>query len=354
MSRKRFSLLLVVTVVAAALILFLPERADTPERAEDRLLLPDLAGQVNDVSFLRLRGAGGEVLATFRREQDQWRLEEMQSYPADWERLRTLLADLSQSTIAEVKTSNPELYPRLGVEDVSGEDAAGVLVEFDKATGLDSVIVGNAPTGRDGQYVRLAGSDTSLLIDRGLDVPEDPVQWLNRSIIDISRDEVVEVTISHPDGDQVSARRASADDENFDLQGVPDGREISSNWSVNALAGGLASLRLEQVAEDSDMDWSEATVFALLTADGMRVNGWLIEREGEFWIRLGASAYQAMDQKVESEDGEARKFAEALSERVIGINERVSGWAYRIQQYQFDTLTKRMEDLLKPVDTASG
>ena len=45
------------------------------------------------------------------------------------------------------------------------------------------------------------------------------------------------------------------------------------------------------------------------------------------------------------------ELARALTDRVNEINERVSGWAYRIQQNAFETMTKRQQDLLKPVDS---
>ena len=38
------------------------------------------------------------------------------------------------------------------------------------------------------------------------------------------------------------------------------------------------------------------------------------------------------------------------NERAAAVNERVSGWAYRIPKYKYDAMTKRMEDLLKETD----
>ena len=36
--------------------------------------------------------------------------------------------------------------------------------------------------------------------------------------------------------------------------------------------------------------------------------------------------------------------------RAADINERVSGWAYRIPKYKFDTMNKRMDDLLQEAE----
>jgi len=355
MSKKHFSWLLIITLAAAALVFLMPQKTGKESERESGKLLPELAAVANDLDYLKLTAGGNETVATFRRNEGKWRLVEVESYPADWSRLKTLLSDLSQAEVIEQKTSNPDYYGRLGVEDVSSPDAAGVMVEFTEESGIPALIVGNSATGREGQYVRLAGEPGSVLIDRRLDLPNDRNQWLDRDIIDVSRDEVVEVNIKHPDGETVKAVKKSADDVDFELLDVPSDREPSSNWSVNALAGGLASLRLEAVTSDTGIDWSSAVEFTLLTADGMRANCWLTTVEEEPWIRLGVSVYQAMDEQaeppVEEEPADDQKeFAEVLTERVNQINEKVSGWAYRIPQHQFDTMTRRMEDLLKPLE----
>jgi hypothetical protein len=350
MSKKHFSWLLIITLAAAALVFLVPQKTGRESELAEGQLLPGLGAVVNELDFLRLSGAGNEVIATLRREDGKWRVEEARSYAADWDRLKTLLSDLSQAEVVEQKTSNTDYYARLGVEDVSSPEAAGVLIEFSGPSGIPSLIVGNPATGRAGQYVRLADESGSVLIDRSLDLPTDRSQWLDRDIIDIARDEVVEVSIARPDAATVRAIKKSADDENFELQDVPDGREPSSSWAVNSLAGGLSSLRLDDVASDTGIDWSSAIEYTLLTADGMRVNAWLVPGEDGPWIRLGASVYQAIEHQADAPEGEETEFAEVLTGRVNEINERVSGWAYKIPQYSFDTMTKRLEDLLKPLE----
>jgi len=355
MSKKHFSWLLIITLVAAALVFLVPQKTGKESDRESGKLLPGLALVANDLDYVKLTAAGNETVATLQRSEGKWRLVEMESYPADWDRLKTMLSDLSQAEVVEQKTSNADYYARLGVEDVSAAEAAGVMIEFAEPSGIPALIVGNSATGREGQYVRLASGKVSVLIDQQLDLPTERSQWLDRDIIDVSRDEVVEVSITHPDGEIVKAVKKSADDEDFELLDVPADREPGSNWSVNALAGGLSSLRLEEVASDTGIDWSSAVGFSLLTADGMRANCWLITDEEGPWIRLGVSVYQAMDRQAEPPESEGREgddkeFAEVLTERVNQINEKVSGWAYRIPQHQYDTMTKRMEDLLKPLD----
>lgn len=386
MSRKHFSLLLVVTLVVALLVLLIPGKTGHESALEKSRLLPGLQEQVNDLDWLRVTGPGGEVVATLNRDDEYWRVAEVEGYPADWGRLRTLLVDLAQAEVVEQKTDNPQYYDRLGVQGIDDPDAGGVLLEFDSASGLPGLIIGKRAQGLEGQYARLQDSAASVLVDRVLDVPQDRASWLDRDIVDISDAEVVEVDIRHPDGERVVARKVSADDENFELQGVPEGRTIRSAWTVNSLANALSALTLEEVIPADRLDWSGATQFGVVTADGLRVDVDLIsvtpddgsgadEAAGDTaadsgqqdWIRLGAGVYETgLDLALRGDDAAAEADAAETdelpvdvsvddsagaspdaSERAGSLSLRLAGWAYRIPKYKADAMNKHMEDLLQ-------
>lgn len=376
MSRKHFSWLLIVTAVVALVVLLLPGRTGQESGYTPAPFLPELQAQVNDLDWLRIRGAGDTVVATLQRADDHWRVAEAHGYRADWVRLRALLSDLVQAEIVEAKTDNPTYYDRLGVEDVTAPAAAGLQIEFAEGTGLPAVIVGKRAEGRGGRYARRADAPASALLDRNLDLPTAAKDWLETAIVDIADDEVVEVAIVHPDGERVAARKASADDEHFELQNVPEGREIRSAWTVDSLANALSALSLEAVAAQDDVEWDGAVQFALVTADGLRVEveGVAVSPEAagdeaaesaaeapaappaEYWIRLQAGLYQtALESAVEAPDsrdvetgGEDKDEAVVdTTERATEINRRVSGWAYRVPKYKYDAMNKRLEDLLQ-------
>lgn len=355
MSRKHFSWLLVATVVVAVLVLFFPGRTGNEASRDETPLIPGLAGQVNDIDWLRISSGEGTI-ATLHRDGNTWVVEEASAYRADWDQVKNLLASLARAEVVEQKTSSPDLYSKLGVEDLETPEASGVRIDFAGRTGLPAVIVGNEAQGRVGQYARLADAAGSVLIEPVLDISRDLSGWLDREVSDISDAEVVEFEITHPGGETVRALKASADDENFSLQDVPAGREVKSDWTVNAPANALAALELQAVVPDSQLDWGGATHFHILTADGLTVDVEVIgieddaesgsdaEAQPERWIRLQAGVHPRSD---DPGAGEEPMSAETL-QRAEAINDRVRGWSYRLPAYRSDSMTRSMEDLLKP------
>jgi len=382
MSSKHFSWLLAATLVIGIVVALLPERTSKDSEFEAQPLLPDLAGQVNELELVQVVGAGNVTLATLQRQDNSWVVEEFQGYTANWPQLRELLAALAKARIVEPKTSNPEYFSRLGVSDVANADSKAVQLQL-KGKQLDlRVLVGNAAEGREGQYVRLPGGDRAFLIDQKLDIPAEAKDWLQRDIVNISDAEVVEFELQHSDGAVIKASKASADDEDFVLQDIPEGREVSSSWSVNSIANALSNLQLDAVAAADTVDFTAATKFRLLTADGLEVLAELVEVEEQDWLRLSASVHEseatkaiaelvqnleevpaladeegvtetaasdAANTEADAEAEPAEATEGAAQQRAEEINRRVHGWAYVIPSFKADSINKRLNDLLKPL-----
>ncbi|MDZ4728771.1 MAG: DUF4340 domain-containing protein [Xanthomonadales bacterium] len=380
MSKKHFSWLLVATLVVGALIFILPGGTSKDSEFQVQLLLPDLAGWANNIDRVQVKAAdnqtaAGQIVATLKRQDDAWVMEEFHDYPADWPKLRELLSALAKARIIEPKTNNAEYFSRLGVSDISNEDSQAMQIQLQSGDGTMAVLIGNAAEGREGQYVRLVDGDQALLIDQQLNLPAEAKDWLQRDLIDVSDAEVVEFSVVHADGAELKGSKTSADDDDFSLQDVPEGREVLSAWSVNSIANALATLQLDSVAPAATVDFSAATQFRLLTADGLQVLAELAEFEEQQWLRISASAYES-DGAAETTDTANTDAAEEAKddvdnasgiavaepseadqldqtervdakERAATINQRVSGWAYRIPSFKADAMNKRMEDLLK-------
>ena len=131
--KRSFLYLTALTVVAILVVTFTGPGGTPVNSTEQALLLPELSKQINGVDRVEIITAGNNVVATMVKPGNSWQLVQMDGYQADWQKLRTMLADLAQARVVENKTDKPEYYARLGVEDIDAADAGGVLVKLSVA-----------------------------------------------------------------------------------------------------------------------------------------------------------------------------------------------------------------------------
>jgi hypothetical protein len=355
MSGRTVAILAGVLVVLLALVIF-GQRTPTPA-GTGSALVPDLEAALGELERVTVVKANGETVATLEKRPDNWVVADKHGYAADAAKLRQALTALAEARIVEQKTANPELYSRLGVEDVTAENAAGVSVALTAPDRmLPTIILGNAEGSRY-RYARRAGEAQSYLVDRNPDVPRAAAQWVDSRIVDVRGDRVREVTITHADGEVVRVSKATPELANFEVADVPSGRELSYPGVANVIGNALRELALEDV-EPASAPAEPPTIVEYRTFDGLvlRVTG--IERDDENWITLeagidaaqaAAAAPAAAPAEGAAAEGAAAPATPAAdpNAEAARINAKVSGWRYKIAGFQYDQMTRRMADLLK-------
>lgn len=353
--KRSFFYLAVLTLVALAVVVFVgPEKGPSEKSGVDNLLLAGVADRINDVNQVEIITGGDETVATLEKIAGAWQVGQMGGYRADWSKLQALLAALAQARIIESKTDKPELYERLGVEDITIEGADSVLVRLSFGDQTTGVLIGHRAQGRQGQYVRLQDVAGSALVDRQFEVPRQTIDWADSRIIDVNSSEVAEVEIIHPSSERVWVMRISADQTDFDLAGIPPGREIKNSWAVNSLGSVFTMLNMETVRPDSSVDWKDAVKMRVLMFSGMEILADLVNRGDEYLLRLHASHPSANVLRDNNGDTRAqqeieKQAANDIAKMVEDINQKVSGWAYGISKQKFEVMVKKPEDLLKPL-----
>jgi len=358
--KRNFLYLAVLTLLAVlALWLFVPGDGASGRQAVNTLLLPEISKQINDINQVEIVSAGNNTVATLVKSDTGWQFEQMGGYHANWTKLQALLAALAQAKVVEPKTDKAEYYALLGVEDIDSEDAGSVLVKIsvdDKATGI---LIGHHARGGSGQYVRLQDEAASALVDRKLDVSTEPMDWADSEIVDINASEVAQVEIIHPQSERVFVIRISADQTDFDLVGLPQGREIKSSWAVNSLASVFSMLNMESVRPADSVDWSDAAKMRMLMFSGVEIMADMVEVDDAYLVRLSAShpaagvlKSQAEGNDVSVEQQELEKqAADEVEKAVESINQKVGGWAYAISKQKYDAMVVMPQDLLKPEES---
>ena len=343
MSPRHILSLGVLTLIALvlALIVAAPDRPQDDSPASE--LVPALADQVNAIERYRVHFPDGRDVITLFREGQRWRIEEYHGFEADFEAVADSLRLMAQSRRASPRTSNPEWFSRLALNEPGAPDGAGMMVSFPELA-LPSLIIGELDPQGQGHFVRLAGDEQAWQADRRIDLPTRPIDWLQRSIMDIPASELVSVTILHPDGDQVRLRAADESGEDWVLMNVPEGRNAVAAWQRRAPANGLSSLRLDDVAPAINLP--EASIRALyVTRDGLNFVASLFRDESTpsdgGWLQFEVSAEPDASPGVDSDQ---RLLADAAA-----VNQTLSAWRYKIDQSRFESMTRRLESLLEPV-----
>lgn len=340
MNRTGLVILAALTVVVFAVVAWLGTDRQ-PETAAAGPLVPGLVEQVNQVEALDVVAGGADAPIRLRRERDRWRVLEKDSYEADFDLVHGLLRSLAEGRRAEARTTNPEHFRRLGVADLSDPEADGAQLEF-PGRDLPPLIVGHPdPTGA-GRFVRLAGDGQVWLSDRLLDIPATPVDWLERSVMDIPSEDIAEVVIRHPDGDTVQLRSTGPGSSEFVLTNVPGEREAGPAWIRASVARGLSGLRLEDVRRHHPPLPDEAVRVLFTTDDGLHFVAALFEHEDGRWAHFTVSPETEAAAEAEEAAGPDSRLIDAVT-----VDARLSPWEFRIREQRFRDLTRRLEDFLE-------
>ena len=375
-----------VTVLAAALVVLgavamLAQYDPQPPAPGGGLLLPGLAGDLDRISQVSVVGAGSDPVATLVRGDDgSWTVAEKDGYPADVEKVRQTLISLAEARIVEPKTANPDFYDRLGVEGVEDGAAGGLAVTLTGADTPVNVIVGDAE-GASQAYIREADRAQSFLVDRNPDAGSETTDWLATEILAVPGSRMARVTVTHPDGETVSVSKADSEQSDFDVEEIPPGREVQYASVANVMGNVLSNLNLQDVEPGAETD-EPVTVTEFVTFDGLAITAESVEREDEPWVAFRAE-YRPPAEEPEPEDdpvqeadaanaaGEVEDEVEADTEgadvaaveaeaggtdvaaEALALDQRLSPWRYRIAGYQFDQMTRRLDDLLRDLPEES-
>lgn len=341
-SARGIMILGVLTLIALTLALLIHQPASPPQRDGDEPLVSGLHDQINDVTAIEIVGPDGATVVSLRRERERWRVQEREGYEADYERVHGLLRALAIGQRASPRTANPAWHGRLGVADPGQPEGRGMLVRFPGAD-LPSLIVGRPESAGQGNFVRVEGEEQSWLSDRMIELSETLSGWLERSVMDIPAGELAEVTILHPDGDRIELKAADADGDLWVLMNVPDGRDAAESWRLRPVANGLANVSLEDVASAGELP--EDAIRALyVTRDGLNFVASLFEVDGTYWVHFTVSA----EMTAAADDDEPDDAVQSLLIDAAAVDQRLSPWRFQITSRKYETMTRRLEDLLKP------
>ena len=376
MNQKTILILAVATLAVggAAALKLAQDAASVAPKAPDEALLKGLATSINEASSVTFEKHGASYTIA-RNEGGGWGLSEKNGYPVDNGAIRQTLLALADLQPLEPKTDNPERYAKLGLDEPENDGSTATRVTIKDKSGkeLARVLVGKQAEGHGGlpsgnAYVRRGGEKQCWLAKGDPALKEKDVDWLDKKILEVKRDRVRAVDISHPDGERVHVERAKPEDVNFELANIPEGQELSYPSAPGSIAGALEYLNLEDVLPADKIDFTKdaGATSEFRTFDGLKVTVQVKEEGDKCYARFSA-AYDAPAavspapapaeaEKKEGADGsqppearkdEARK-PEEVQKEAGELQQRLAPWVYVVPSYNKASFNKRLKDLTKP------
>jgi len=354
-TRSVVLLLLAAALAGSAAWLAGGHGASDPAAGTGQPLLPGLAARINDVAAISVMTKDDHF--TVRREGDGWQLAERGGYAARFESVKKTLLGLSELRTLEAKTTNPELYPRLGVEDPESPDSTSALVTLLDADGqsLGAVIVGDSGGQRDTLYARRASEAQSWLVKGPLLLERRATKWVETEAYKLAASRVRSVLTSHADGETVLVSREAESDPNLQLRDVPEGMQPRTSNIGRIQNTVLDPLNFDDVAEAAThpLPDNEVVTTTFETFDGLKVvvttaREPVVEPTAEdepppaarYWAHLQVSAGPEASEAVQTEARETE--------------ERLSRWVFALPEYKAGNLRKRMAEMVAPVQPPKG
>jgi hypothetical protein len=304
----------------------------------DQPLFPKLVARANEVAVLRFRN--GDTESTIVRVGDGWGFVERAGYPVPTDNVRTVVAGIASLRRFEQKTDQPELYPRLGVQDIGAENSSSREVILETADGeeLAAIILGRVsntmqfdPLG--GMYVREPGNPRTWLVRGTVALPRTAAEWMVQQVIHIPGPDIQRVVIREGGETLIAAKQEDDDLIRYHMEPEVEGiRAVDSAWKQ--VASGAVSVIFENVVPIGEIAGVEFTrQVEYTTSDGMTVKITTFAIDEVVWVTFSASA----------EPG-----SEGV-ERAETINAVAADWAYQLPGYKLRAIHRDVADLTEVI-----
>lgn len=359
MKNKRLLILFLITIAVIVTAGIISRLRAPQSNIEKVLLFPNLDNQINNISRISIKGNSNTV--ELLNKDNKWIVTNLDNYPADFNKVRTSVINLSLFRIADEKTDNPDLYSRLGVEDPSGKDSSSILVTlFDKpGRKIASVIIGEkrqSSGSKPGLYARIPDQKRALLVEGTLDISANSVDWIKRELMHIPSEAVKNIKIQYPGGRVFEINKESKDQSDFDIKGESGDIPSASKIIINRMATGLEELRADGVMAANNFTFPEDSVTTTVTTfNGMMVTARLAQQNGHSFAHFSFSAVPGMPAEMNVNNQAAGGNTDTVkTEDLIKQLSALSDWVYQIPDFKYEALTsdpESIKNLLKSIQS---
>jgi hypothetical protein len=292
----------------------------------------------------------GENTARLVRQGDRFVVGNKDNYPTVISKINDLITSCLDIRTAGLITSNPANHDDLEVS----EEKARNIVKFIDNSGqtITGVVIGRTDSERRSTYVRLTSSNDVYTTTEATQAPDSEMDYVEKEIVNISRDDIVRVTVTGPN-DIYTLKIDDGNDDDIILEGVPEGKKLKQSDAKQVLSA-LSYLSFADVKRESSQDGKlrfehafvcESKDEILYIFDVARTDDeGYVKCKAEYIGEAEIVIERGKKTKEELKDKEAKFLAR---DKAVSYSKRHQGWVYEIPEYKAKDLTRELAELLE-------
>ncbi len=351
MSDKKLSFLGILAVISVAAAIFISQFANRDKTVSSGTGY--LIQGLDPAAIAKIVIGKGDEAFTLRRGGSGFVAEDKDDYPADNKMINNILTSCMDIRTVELYTEDEANYKDLGVSE---EDSQGVVKFFDAGGEIiTGVIIGkDSPSG--GMYYGRKVNDEKVYVMDNVPWPgASPLEYIDKSLITISKTEIASITVTSPDGSYNLVPEANSTDAA--IKEVSAGKKEKKN-ECNQVFSVLMNLKFDDVGEVSKMtDLKFDREYTCLLKDSTLYLIEIVQKDSKFYIKCNVDftdkTQVVKEQGVESQEELQKKEAKLLArEKAKQLQETFNGWVYEIPAYRGEYMTKPLAELVEDIAPA--
>ncbi len=264
-------------------------------------------GAQDQISRIEIIKHEGTLLnASF--EQGRWstyHIDGVTGFPLLQSSLSALVRTLLDAQVVEYKSALSKNHARLGLLSPSDPQSTASLVRLYTKSGTIELLIGNKATVQTGQFVRFAKQDQMLLIDKTLTLPDTGFDWLVKTMLPLSIDDVFTIERESVLGwfiDKSDAlnrqptskptskpKQLQFQGEQFTLRNLKQDQHLAYPLTIANYVTSLVELEFEQVFEFDQEIWDASEKLMrlkLITLDKEKHSLEIAKQNGQYLVKI--------------------------------------------------------------------
>jgi len=335
---KFLAVILITIVIVVSMIFVIVDKSSDKYEKPKTIFLEKLQGKSSDVASIDIESQGD--ITKIRKIAGKWVITSKHNYEVDDSIINRLVVAAEQLKVVEKKTSNPERFHSLGLNDAKSSDSESIRIIL--ADNTSDNIYADFLRGKkrmfgkleneNAIYVRETSDNQTFLVKGDLAFDINANTFLNRPEYNIDKDRILRVSYYPPDDNdyEISRMIPSAD---FEISSPS--KEAHSKSRLNRM-GLILDGKFEIVDVKPDRGGSYGRKYlnkiSFRTFDGLEFNVSVIEsnKQNGTWVKISAIAVKSI-----------------LKNEANNINIFARNWVYKVSENTSDLIMKQLSDIVR-------